>query len=135
MESREQLGFSVRVGYNQPLHLTNSGRILYAFQRDDVRAEWEASFDPRPSKAALIAFRRSCNELRQERFSQRQSEFVEGITDLSAPVLRGNYADAALSVPFFHYKAPKLGIDDVGKMLRDTAAALSTELMLSDSRV
>jgi DNA-binding IclR family transcriptional regulator len=40
MESSEQIGFTVRVGYSRALQLTVSGVILYAFQSDAVRQQW-----------------------------------------------------------------------------------------------
>jgi DNA-binding IclR family transcriptional regulator len=48
MESASLIGFSVRIGYRQPLLLTGSGTVLYAFQTPATRARWEAAFDPHP---------------------------------------------------------------------------------------
>ena len=58
MEASTTIGFSVRVGYRQPLNEAPSGQVLYAFQTDDVRREWEAMFDPPltdDAQAALVA--------------------------------------------------------------------------------
>src|SRR3546814_1800523 len=46
MESSEQLGFSVRVGYRRALHESASGAVLYAFQPPDIQERWERLNDP-----------------------------------------------------------------------------------------
>ena len=60
MESSEQLGFSVRVGYRRPLVQAASGLVLYAFQPEDVRRRWESLLDPQLSDKELAAFRDAC---------------------------------------------------------------------------
>ena len=135
MESREQIGFSVRVGYRQPLHLTSSGMVLYAFQPTEVRAQWEAMFDPAPTPQNLSAFRAACAEVRTRGYVQRASGFVAGITDLSTPILRGDLAAAALSVPFVKAIGAQMPVKDVIRHLQAAAAEIARDLLLSDSRI
>jgi DNA-binding IclR family transcriptional regulator len=52
MESMEQLGFTVRVGYRRPITDTVSGTMLFACQPADVRARWIEMIEPKPSSAA-----------------------------------------------------------------------------------
>lgn len=40
IEAPGNQGFSVRVGYRRPLVDSTSGLVLYAFQPEEVRAEW-----------------------------------------------------------------------------------------------
>lgn len=135
MESREQIGFSVRVGYRQPLHLTSSGMLLYAFQPADIRAEWEALFDPAPDAAALASMRVEADAVLARGHIQRASGFVAGITDLSAPILRGDRAAAALSVPFVKAIGRQMAVDEVARRLRGAAEEISQELVRSDGRI
>jgi DNA-binding IclR family transcriptional regulator len=135
MESSEQLGFSVRVGYRKPLAQVASGAVLYAFQPEDVRRRWEALLDPPLSPEELAAFRAHADAVRERRVELTPSPFVTGVTDISAPVMRGGAAAAALTVPFLK----KIGADllprAAAKAVRAAADAISAQLVEADSRL
>lgn len=135
MEAAGFLGFSVRVGYRQPISLTGSGSVLYAFQDQDTRERWERDFDPEIPAARLEEFRARAERVRRDGFDEHPSDIVPGIIDLSAPVMRGNAAEAALTMPFVR-KVP-LEIDQTTARAMVCAAArdISAELAGSDTRV
>jgi len=135
MESPEQLGFSVRVGYRQRLVRTVSGVVLYAFQDAAMRQRWEAQMDPLPDAATLASFRARAERARIAGYEAAASPFVTGITDISAPVLRGGSAAAALTIPFIARHAPALGQDAATAMLIAAAARLSAQLVSADDRI
>jgi len=135
MESREQIGFSVRVGYRRPIHLTASGAVLYAFQPKEIRAQWEKMFDPKPDRQALGEFRALCDQVRERGYLQVPSGFIAGITDISAPVLRGDLAAAALSIPFVKSTGQQMPMKDVARHSREAAADISRELLDGDGRI
>lgn len=135
MESREQIGFSVRVGYRQPIHLTASGAVLYAFQPSEVRAQWERLLDPMPDGRALEEFRARCDDVRARGYLQVPSGFIAGITDISVPVLRGDLAAAALSIPFVRSTGQQMPTKDVAQHARDAAKEISGELLHGDGRI
>lgn len=135
MESREQLGFTVRVGYRRPLHTTLSGAVLYAFQPPDVQARWEALIDPKPDEAVLAVFRAKCADIRTRGQALAASEFITGITDISAPVLRGELAAAALTVPFVKAIGAQMSIRSVAPYVHRAAGEISRELLESDARI
>ena len=128
VESHEQLSFTVRVGYSRALPQTVSGAILYAFQPDDVRAHWERLFRPPLERAELTAFQKRANAIRTRGFELAPSSFVDGIVDLSAPVLRKDVAVAALTVPFVQSKLPTMSREDAIGGIRHAAAEISKEL-------
>jgi DNA-binding IclR family transcriptional regulator len=128
VESHEQLSFTVRVGYSRSLPQTVSGAILYAFQPDDVRAHWERLFRPPLERAELAAFQRRANAIRSRGFETAPSSFVDGIVDLSAPILRKEVAVAALTVPFVQSKLPAMSREDAIGGIRHAAAEISKEL-------
>lgn len=132
MESSEQIGFSVRVGYTQAIPLTVSGVILYAFQPEIIRSQWERLWDPPLSKPDLIAFRTRAGEARVRGFECAPSRFVEGITDISAPVLQGELAAAALTSPFVHAKSLTMSEADAALCIKAAAREISGELLHSD---
>jgi DNA-binding IclR family transcriptional regulator len=135
MESSEQLGFSVRVGYRRPLHQVASGAVLYAFQPEDVRVRWEALFDPPLSPEELAEFRAHADAVRARHVELTQSKFVAGVTDISAPVLRGGAAAAALTVPYLKKLQPSLSPKETAEMVRHAADRISDQLVEGDSRV
>jgi DNA-binding IclR family transcriptional regulator len=100
MESSELIGFSVRIGYRQPLTGTVSGIVLYAWQPEATRRRWESLFRPALGRDQLELFRDRADRVRKAGFERQASRFVSGVTDISAPILRDSIAAAALTVPF-----------------------------------
>jgi DNA-binding IclR family transcriptional regulator len=132
MESSEQIGFSVRVGYSKALQLTVSGMILYAFQTDTIRLQWERLFQPPPKKTELAEFRHRAEEVRLRGYEKAASEFVAGITDISAPIMRGELAAAALTVPFVHSTPLVMSEQDAATCIKAAAKEISSELLHGD---
>jgi DNA-binding IclR family transcriptional regulator len=135
MESSEQLGFSVRVGYRKPLHQAASGAVLYAFQPEDIRRRWEQLFDPRLDDRELAEFRAHADTIREQHVVQTPSKFVAGVTDISAPVMRGGMAAAALTVPYLKKLQPAVSRAEVAEQVRTAAERISDQLVEGDSRV
>jgi DNA-binding IclR family transcriptional regulator len=135
MESSEQLGFSVRVGYRRPLNQAASGTVLYAFQPADVRERWETLFRPALTGAELSRFRRHADEVRQREVELTPSQFVGGVTDISAPVMRGGAAAAALTMPYLSKIGPGMSQEDAARAVKAAADEIAGRLVESDSRV
>lgn len=134
MESGEQLGFSVRVGYRRPLTATASGAVLYAFQPADVRRRWETLLAPDPA-LDLDAFRQHADQVRDEGMDKEVSTSVAGVIDLSAPILRGGAAAAALTMPFLKRLQPGVGPDEAAQLVLAAAQRISVQLAPADSRI
>ncbi|PTQ65819.1 IclR family transcriptional regulator [Sphingomonas sp. PP-CE-3G-477] len=135
MESSEQLGFSVRVGHRRPIHHAASGIVLYAFQPAEVRAQWETLFVPPATPAERADLHAEADATRARGHFNAPSSFTEGITELSAPILRGDHAAAALAIPFVRTKVAPMALDDVVLRLCDAASAISRMLSLNDGRI
>jgi DNA-binding IclR family transcriptional regulator len=135
MESSEQLGFSVRVGYRRPLVKSASGIVLYAFQPDDIRRRWEGMMKPPLGEEELAAFRAHADAVCERRVELTPSQFVAGVTDISAPVLRGGHAAAALTVPFLKKLEPMVGKTAAAEAVRVAADRIAEKLVEGDSRV
>jgi DNA-binding IclR family transcriptional regulator len=135
MESSEQLGFSVRVGYRRPMVKSASGAVLYAFQPEDVRRRWESMFNPQLDDKALAAWRAHADEIRQREVELTPSHFVAGVTDISAPVMRGGVAAAALTVPFLEKLGPQVSKEEAAQRVRAAALSIADQLIESDSRI
>lgn len=135
MESSEQLGFSVRVGYRKPLMQAASGLVLYAFQPDDIRARWEALLSPKPKAADLAAFRAAAKEVRANKLGMTPSKFVAGVFDISAPVLRGGVAAAALTMPYLETLQPRVSKEHAAQVISAAAERIAEQLVEGDGRV
>jgi DNA-binding IclR family transcriptional regulator len=135
MESSEQLGFSVRVGYRRPLVKSASGAVLYAFQPEDVRRRWEKLLNPPLSEKELETWRAHADDIRQRKVALTPSQFVAGVTDISAPVMRGDIAAAALTVPFLEKLGPQVPREEAAERVQQAALSIADQLIESDSRI
>ncbi|MEG3178452.1 IclR family transcriptional regulator [Sphingomonas sp. RB3P16] len=135
VESGEQLGFSVRVGYRRPIPITASGVVLYAFQSEAVRREWEALFTPVLDAEALRVLRAYADAVRARAVELTPSPLIGGVTDISAPILRGTSAAAALTVPYLERREPFHSRETVAAMLIAAANRIADQLVQSDERL
>jgi DNA-binding IclR family transcriptional regulator len=135
VESSEQVGFSVRVGYRRPIPATASGMVLYAFQPEEVRRRWEAQLVPALPDEAMATFRDHADEVRSRHVELTPSPYVTGVTDISAPVLRGGAATAALTVPYLKRRDPIHTVEEVTRMLLAATAQIADQLVASDERL
>jgi DNA-binding IclR family transcriptional regulator len=124
-------GFAVRVGYRRPLHRSNSGRILLAFQAPEARAAMIE--DIRASgqglgAAELAELQALLETILVSGGAVSPSPMLTGITDLSAPILMGATARAALTMPFVDGAANRTTIDESNALVRAAAAAIGEEL-------
>ncbi|WP_029013439.1 IclR family transcriptional regulator [Niveispirillum irakense] len=135
MESAEQIGFSVRIGHRRSMALTRSGAVLFAFQQKLVQERWLAEMAPTASAQQLNEFQKHATLVRERGFDKAASDFVQGVTDLSAPILRGEAAVAALTIPFVQTMQPVCTMDQALQHLSAAAAEISGSLLVSDNRV
>jgi DNA-binding IclR family transcriptional regulator len=135
MEAAGLLGFSVRIGYRQPLQCTGSGTVLYAFQPQSIRERWEQQLEPALTSVELARFRRRADKVLRQGYDQHPSDVVPGIVDLSAPIMRGDSAVAALTMPFVQKKPLKVPLETAIDLVRNAARDISSELASNDFRV
>lgn len=135
VESAELLGFTVRIGYRRSLAQSCSGAVMFAFQDDDVRERWLASLSGGETEADLAGLLETAATIREQGYARMASPYVDGITVLSAPVLRGHTAAAALTIPFVRSTQLTMPVDEVLRQLRAAAAEISASLLLFDHRV
>ena len=128
IENSGLLGFSVRPGYRRAIVEATSGLVLFAFQAEGVRADWSRLFAAYPNKTRLELFHRQAETVRAQGFARADSDFVQGVTDLSAPVMAGGACVAALTVPFVQRVTLPRSIDETIGLVRDAASRISAAL-------
>ena len=134
MESGGQIGFSVRVGYRCPLLSSGSGLVLMSFQPPEVRAHWRSLLRPRPTAEQWRLTIEEMAEITARGFANRPSSVVEAVRDISAPLMRGDCAAAAITVPFLPTKTSRSGEADIAQRLVLVAEGLSKQLVTNDNR-
>ncbi|WP_429275497.1 IclR family transcriptional regulator [Novosphingobium gossypii] len=117
-------GFAVRVGYRRPLHRSNSGRILLAFQSPEARAAMLEDIRAAGETLDIGELTGRLDAAVAAGGAIAPSPMLTGITDLSAPVLVGGVARAALTMPFVDGAANRASMEACGLLVRDAAAAI-----------
>lgn len=135
MEADTLIGFSVRVGYRRPLHETPSGVLLYAFQPQSTRREWESLFDPPLSEAALDDLRQQADAMHAAGYARVESAELLGMVELAAPIMRGARSSSVLTVPFVRITDGLSDESEALAELRRTADEISDQLIGNDVRI
>jgi DNA-binding IclR family transcriptional regulator len=130
IERPGDLGFSVRIGYRREITRATSGLVLFAYQSEDVRRVWLKRC--RLKGEAADTFVERANEVRDRGHHEAASDFVRGIVDLSAPILRGEIAVAALTVPFVHSNPLLMEMPQAVEYVRAAARQISSEIVHGD---
>lgn len=129
VESPDQLGFAVRVGYRRPIHLSTSGRILAAFQPTERRRSLFGIVEASTSQVEHRRFVTDCDKAGVDGYFAGPSLFVDAVTDIGAPVFGGQEgAIASLIVPFVSGRSARCSLIDAIDDLRRTAAEITETL-------
>lgn len=128
VESPGDLGFMVRVGHRRPIPHSTSGLVMFAFQSEEVRAQWLELFDRRAVRYDRKRTMAAARAIAGKGFASIASEVVAGVTDLSAPVLLGGAAIAALTIPFVERRGDRTQRGRAIERLRTAAAQVSRDL-------
>ncbi|WP_129777893.1 IclR family transcriptional regulator [Peristeroidobacter soli] len=127
IEAPGNQGFSVRVGYRRPLIDSTSGLVLYAFQPEEVRADWRTRLAPTVSPKLWKSFEERAALARSQKYVKADSDVTRHIVDLSAPVMAAAGAAAALTCPYI--ETPKaLSVKDTIAAIRHAAGEISKKI-------
>jgi len=130
IERPGDLGFSVRIGYRREIARATSGLLLFAYQADEVRRTWLKRC--RLKGEAADSFVERADVVRSRGHHEAASDFVRGIVDLSAPILRGETAVAALTCPFVHSNPLIMEMPQAVEYIRAAARQISAEIVHGD---
>jgi DNA-binding IclR family transcriptional regulator len=130
IERPGDIGFSVRIGYRREIVRATSGLVLFAYQNDEVRRAWLKRC--RLKGEAADAFVERANVVRARGHHEAASDFVRGIVDLSAPILRADTAVAALTCPFVHSNPLIMEMPQAVEHVRAAARQISADIVHGD---
>ncbi|MET0257321.1 MAG: IclR family transcriptional regulator [Methylobacterium sp.] len=130
VESVSHIGFSVRIGYRQPLALTGSGHCLLAFMNPRRRSRTLVAIAAEEPLRDLETLASDLDHFRTVGRVVRASGIAEGVTDVSVPILSAaeNGAVAALTSPHIRMRQspiePDALADHVAAAARQIAEAI-----------
>lgn len=127
IEAPGDVGFSVRVGYQRPLAHSTSGLLIYAFQKPKIRDQWRTLLKPGLSPDDWATFEAQAEKAVAQGHFSAPSSYIDGITDISCPIINDVGVIAALTMPWIHIE-DGITLDDALVRLKNTAKALSKAL-------
>lgn len=123
------IGFVVRVGHRLPLAQSTSGAVLFAFQSEETRANWLALMSDAGTLGHRKRFVTQSDAIRAQGYAALPSGDVDGVTDLSAPILRHGVAGGALTIPYVERRPVRVSMKAVLQHLRAAVDDISQQLL------
>ncbi|WP_140984139.1 IclR family transcriptional regulator [Asticcacaulis tiandongensis] len=127
IEAPGDLGFSVRVGYQRKLVESTSGLVLYAFQPPSLKEQWRAILRPTATAQEWQLLETVAERAQSQGYVQAKSDFVDGVLDVSCPVMNDTTVIAAMTIPYLKTHGC-LTLDETILKLKTTALALTRTL-------
>lgn len=129
VESPRDLGFAVRVGYRRRVIESASGLLLYGLRSEQEKQAWLPDLAGPGEKARLKRFLEESEQAVKQGYVRRPSDFVDGVTDLSFPIMGGQGNPvAALIVPFILSTPLPSTAEEVIEALRSATGRISDQL-------
>jgi DNA-binding IclR family transcriptional regulator len=107
--------------------------VLFAFQSDEMRERWLAMLAEHDAQFDRKKFLKLANQIRAKGYATAPSHVVDGVTDISAPIVQHEHATCALTIPFLERRASKLTMERTIPHLCRAAAEISESLQFGPS--
>jgi len=128
VETPSVMSYSVRVGYRRPILFSASGRILFAFQNADKKESMLKRLKKHHLEDEIKSFVNDCKKVSKQGFFKGDSAYVQGVTDISYPIIDNDHAVATLTIPFIQRIPETTTVDEVIEDLKLAANELSKAL-------
>lgn len=126
VDSPAPLGFRLRVGTQNPAAATASGRVLIAFQRPAIK-DWAFGEIERTTSAETAkALEQRIEAIRRRGYEMIAGEGLQGITDVSFPILDAEgQAVAVLTMPYLPSARERVSFENACRALFTAAGAIT----------
>lgn len=126
VDSPAPLGFRLRVGTQNPAHATASGRLLLAWQPASIK-DWALGEIERTAPGTdMVALRRRIEALHTHGYEIIADEGLQGITDVSFPILDAEgHALAVLTMPYLGSAMERVSIEAASRRQFEAAQAIT----------
>lgn len=126
VDSPAPLGFRLRVGTENPAVATASGRLLLAFQTQAVRNWVFAEHAKANADMDLDALQRRVETLHRTGYEIIEGEGLQGVTDVSFPVLdQAGHALAVLTMPYLYSAKERVSLEAATRVQFEAARKLT----------
>ena len=133
VEPPSDIGLVVRVGHRRALAHSTSGQVLFAFQSDEIRERWLNIIAEHDSAFDRKKFLKLAAQVRAKGFASAPSLIVDGVIDVSAPIVQHEHATCALTIPFLERRAAKMTLERTIQQLCRSATEISESLRYGTS--
>ena len=136
VESPIEIGLTVRVGYRRHIMQSTSGRILYAFHPPRSQQQFlDELLTTRPDGVNADEFLADAKRAVEQGCIAHESDFVDGVVDIGAPIFDLDYegAIASLTVPFMQGRYTSLALETAIETVKSMAGAISDALQGSQA--
>lgn len=99
MESPAPVTFSVRIGHSQLMSKSSSGVVIYTWSAEDVQKNMLKNMKATDKHFNKNMFLELSKETLKTGYMRKPSRFIQGVTDISAPILRYGQTTASLTAP------------------------------------
>lgn len=123
------IGLVVRIGHRRPMAGSASGHVLLAWQEAPVRERWLSVIEHADHALDRRKLMKSIQQIQAQGHASHPSREVDGVTDISAPVMEHGRAVCALTVPFIERRTRSGSIDVALKHLKQATADISHALI------
>lgn len=124
-ESPSRMSYSVRVGYRRPIVHAASGQILFVHQNEAKKESMLKMLSKFHDEDEIKEFLAKSKKVAKQGYLKSPSRFVNGVTDLSFPIMDNDHAVASLTIPYIERIPEEVTIDEVIAELKKAAEALS----------
>jgi DNA-binding IclR family transcriptional regulator len=131
VESARSFSLTLPLGFHRRIVLSNSGRVLFAFQPPERQLEWLAQLRQSAAPGTdLDGFVADANKARRHGWLIRPSVMVKGVTDICAPIWTANSVGCAASliVPLIAMIGQDHEPEEVARMTRAAADRITQVL-------
>ena len=123
-----EIGLVVRVGHRRPISHSASGHVLLAWQDDDTRERWFGMMIAHEPLLQRLPLEAAIRDIRAAGVATIPSQVVDGVTDISAPVMQHNRAICAITIPFIERHGSTVNVATTTKLLVEAANDVSEAL-------
>lgn len=126
VDSPAPLGFRLRVGTQNPAAATASGRLLLAFQPPAIKDWVMAEIERTAPETDMVALKRRVETLHRTGYEIIAGEGLQGITDVSFPILDANgHALAVLTMPYLPPTMERVSLEAASRAQFAAAKAIT----------
>lgn len=123
-----EIGLVVRVGHRRPISQSASGLVLLAWQDEATRERWFNMMIAHEPHLRRLPIETAISDIRATGVATIPSQVVDGVTDISAPVMQHGRAICAMTIPFIERRGSNVNMATTTKLLIKAANEVSESL-------